>query len=567
MKQVEFMRVLCLLIFIAFSCSSPLEKKKAFGGKLYGGEFTYYSQERTNLFFPFYATSGYDQRILSQIFEPLFKTNEQGLLLNHLAKDYDEIADGKKIRITLRNGVYFQQDVCFDGVDNKLTAEDVKFSLDFACSGNKRNSLSKIFKNKIVGAEEFNEKTKNKFDPTGVSGIRVINDSVVEVLLKMKYSNFQMLLAHPSLTILSKKAYDFYGPAIVNHPIGTGAFQLKSSTKLRTQLARNPNYWQKDEFGNQLPFLEKINIVYTNSIKEEYHSFSKGKADIIFELPVEELATAFGTLTDAQNGKNLLHRFVLRKGVKINYISFDCSSYPFNNSTVRKAICLAIDRRKICLEDLNGEGNYNLHGFVPESNYYKPASDNLVPFDPIQARELLKKAGFDQKNKFPKMRFYLNARKGSIDDKWAKAVAKQLKENLAIELDLVYCSLNKKHQAIASKEAKIWKSTWMPDYPDADSYLSIFYGNKTNRANEGSNFNNFNSALFDNLYKKSEQATTGQERKKIQHQLDKILIDEAAVVPVFSDDLYVIVNLRVRNFNINNTGIIDFSRIYIKEVF
>jgi hypothetical protein len=43
-------------------------------------------------------------------------------------------------------------------------------------------------------------------------------------------------------------------------------------------------------------------------------------------------------------------------------------------------------------------------------------------------------------------------------------------------------------------------------------------------------------------------------------------MEQAAIAPIFSEDLFVIVNLRVRDFEINNSGFIDFSRVYIKEI-
>ena len=127
--------------------------------------------------------------------------------------------------------------------------------------------------------------------------------------------------------------------------------------------------------------------------------------------------------------------------------------------------------------------------------------------------------------------------------------------------------MDQKHKAIMSRNAKIWKSAWVPDYPDADAYFRIFYGNKTSRANEESNYNNFNNKNFDSIYRQSEWTRGLKKRRELQNELDKILIENGAIVPIFSEDLFVVVNLKVREFNISNSGIIDFSRIYIKEVF
>jgi ABC-type transport system substrate-binding protein len=63
-----------------------------------------------------------------------------------------------------------------------------------------------------------------------------------------------------------------------------------------------------------------------------------------------------------------------------------------------------------------------------------------------------------------------------------------------------------------------------------------------------------------------ERTKEPKKRLELQNKLDSILIESGAMVPIFSEDLFVIVNLRVRDFQINDSGIIDFSRIYIKEV-
>jgi peptide/nickel transport system substrate-binding protein len=216
---------------------------------------------------------------------------------------------------------------------------------------------------------------------------------------------------------------------------------------------------------------------------------------------------------------------------------------------------------------MNGEGNYAINGFVPKSNYYQPNDSDLLKYDRLSAIKLMREAGFDLQNPFPRLTLFINAQKGGLSDKWSKEIVKQLKENINVDLDLKYCSLDQKHKAILTRKAKIWKSAWFPDYPDAEAYFRVFYGNKTAIASEESNYNNFNNLFFDSIYIQAGRTKNMKKRRKLQNMLDQILIENAAVVPIFSEDLFVIVNLRVRDFQINNSGIIDFSRIYIKEVF
>lgn len=553
-------------LFLLSSCKEKLEDKVAFGGKKYGGVFTYFTPEKTDVFFPLYSPTIYNQRVLSQIFEPLLNLDEKGNIVPNLAKKIKTSNDGRTITISLRNDVYFHKEKSFSG-DLKMTAEDVKFSLSFACSRNKWNSFGALIRDKIKGGHTFYIHSRSRIPEDGVSGIKVINDTTIQLSLTDNYPHFQKLLTHPSLVIFSKNAYLNFKNDLVYHPIGTGPFMLKSSDNNQIILQRNAEYWKKDRYGNQLPFLAEIRILNTLGIRSEYLSFSKKEADILFQLPVDELDYTFGSLTDAQKGKNLLHRVILKKGNKINYLSFDCTSYPFNNVLVRRAFSLAIDRKRICLNALSGEGNYKINGFVPRNNYYRPNENELLAFDPIAAKNLMKDAGYDLNNPFPKLTFYINAQKGGATDKWSREIVKQLKENIGVELEVKYCSLDEKHKAILSKKAKVWKSAWIPDYRDAEAYFRVFYGNTGKLANEENYYNNFNDKSFDSIFLQSERTINNYKRIELQNQLDKILIEKGAVVPIFSEDLFVIVNLRVRDFNISTSGLIDFSKIYIKEVF
>lgn len=554
------------IVILLFSCKEKLEDKVALGGKKYGGVFSYFTPEKTDVFFPLYSPTVYNQRILTQIFEPLFILDEKGTIVPNLAKGIETSKNGKIITIQLRDDIYFHENACFSG-DQKMTAEDVKFSLDFACSGNRWNSMGGLLRDKIIGGKDYYRKTLNNKLSKGVEGIKIINDATICIELTNVFSDFKKILAHPCISVFSQKAFAYYKSEFIKNPVGTGPFTLGSCTKTKVVLERNPAYWKKDNFGNQLPFLKEIHIKNGKGLKAEYKAFSKKETDIIFELPVNQLDYTFGSLAEAQKGKNLLHRVIVKKGSKINYLSFDCSSYPFNNLNVRKAFSLAIDRKKICLDAMNGEGDFSINGFIPRNSYYEPNEMELLKYDPIMARKLLVSEGFNEKDKFPKLTVYINAQKGGLTDNWSREIVSQIRQNLGVELEIKYCSLAEKYRAILSKKVKIWKSGWVPDYPDADAYLSQFYGNVIKKPKKENAYNTFNSLIFDSLYEHSQFEKDIIERKRLQKKCDKILVEQAAVVPLFSEDLFVVVNLSVRDFYINTSGIINFSSIYIKEVF
>ena len=382
------------------------------------------------------------------------------------------------------------------------------------------------------------------------------------IKLTNSYTSFLNILTHPNLTVFSKSAYDYYEVEILKHAVGTGCFYLGEATENGVSLLRNNNYWKKDEFGNQLPFLDEIKVVYSKNEREQYNAFGNKKADVLFELPLENLDDAFGSLSSAKNGGNLLHKIIYKKGSKINYLAFDCQSIPFNNEKVRRAFSLAIDKKFICNEVLNGDGRPAEFGFVPESNFYTPDKSEGVEYNPELAKKLFYESGYTPNNPFPKLDLFISNAKGSLVDNWCRALVEQLNTNLGVELRVVNCSLKEKNKFIANKQAKIWRAGWAADYSDADSFLELF----CSQNNSENNQTRFFDKNYDRLFLASQITTSQEERNKLQQKIDKLIIKTPIVIPVFSEDVFVVINLRVRDFEFNELGLIDFSKIYLHEI-
>ena len=551
--------------FILYACTEKLEDKIAKGGKKYGGEISFVETEKASSFFPLYSYGLHDQRLLSNLFEPLLKEDPKtNLIVPNLAKKISVQNDGKIIELVIRNDVFFHIDSYNDFEQKKMTVEDVKFSLEFACSGNKLNQLGHVLTKKIVGSEWFQSVSKNSFPSRGVSGIKIKNDSTIVIQLTDTYNNFTSLLSHPSIVIFSKEAFLHYKNKSVNHPVGTGPFKLQSVDENQVILVRNSKYWKYDNHGNQLPFLEKIRILKPNLAKNEQLLFSKGKTDILLELPVDRLNFAFGTLKEAKNGHNLLHRILYRKGIKVNYLAFDCTTKPFNDERVRLAFYHAINREDLWLNILNGDGNIASKGFIPRSNLYSDDKVKPLEFNVKKARDYLISAGYSNQQSFPKLTLYISAKKGGVTSSYYQELVRQLNENLGIKLELKYTDFTTRNKLIEQRKIKLWKTGWVADYPDSESYLGVFYNGYKGKNNRTWNLNSFQDEKFDSLFYKSILTKSKLKKMELQNKCDQILIDKAAVVPLYTEDIFIVVNIRARDIEVTSSGIIDFSKTYIK---
>jgi len=132
-------------------------------------------------------------------------------------------------------------------------------------------------------------------------------------------------------------------------------------------------------------------------------------------------------------------------------------------------------------------------------------------------------------------------------------------------LKIKLCTIDERNEAIANGTAKIWRSGWVADYPDAENFLSIFYSGNISDNNGAVNSFRFNNAEYDALFEKALRELNTEKRNALLVKCDQMIVDQAPVMPVLTDDFIIMVNARVRDFKTNSMESLDFSEIYIKE--
>jgi peptide/nickel transport system substrate-binding protein len=536
------------------------------GGKNYGGEFKFSCPERITNLFPLGVQDAYSQRITGQIFETLLKLDMQSMEVQPgLAESYEVNADATIFTFKIRKGVFFHEDACFGGVKRALDIKDVKYSLDFACSGIKENKFGQQLLNRVKGANTYRQKTKNKIDEEGVAGIKIIDQQTLQIELEESFVGFDKILTMTNLSIFPKEAYETYGSQIASHPIGTGPFKLDKMDNNGISLSKNNHYWRKDEFGNQLPFLDKVTMSYVKDKKSELQAFSKQFIDIVFDIPGDQIEYLLGSLKDAQNGKNVKHQVESKSSYSTNYIGFNCASPEFSNPEIRKAFNYAINRRAIIDEWMNGDGYPASFGFVPSIADFSNAHIKDVIHDDEKARQLLKQNGFPEGDGFPVLDFYVNATGGSITHNMCLGIVGELKKVLGVTLNIKLCTLQELEQAISNGSAKIWRSGWVADYPDAESFLNLFYWDEVSIKSSYANNFNFKNALFNSTLIEAQKEFDINKRNLLYEKCCQIIVDESPVIPIVNDDFIVMVNKRIRDFKTNEMELVDFSSIFIKD--
>lgn len=550
-----------ILFFASCSRNSTPEQIQALGGKNYGGTFRFMSLEKVSALFPMHSMDIYSQRINTHIYESLFRESDDNqLVAPHLIESYSKSANGLVFTFNLKKGVKFHEDPCFKDKTRELTAKDVAFVLQFACSKSELNHLSHLLVSKIVGSEEYyNNKNKT------ITGIRIFDSYKFSITLTQPFTNFEKLLSHPSLGIFPEEALKKYGNSILTHPVGTGPFVLDKITENGISLKRNNNYWRKDKFGNSLPFLAHIEMKYGKDKNSELKAFQNNEIDIILNVPAENVTNLFGSLNEAQKGKNQKHKVYSRKSSRINYLAFSTKRKPFNDNLVRKAFLYAIDVSQVTNDVLMGEGIPARRGFIPEINGYESDSSFLIEFNQQKAKSLLAQAGYPLGNGFPPLTLWVNTLSGTSTNLWTKNIAEQLKKNLNIDVKIKLCSFNERQEAIKKGEAVFWKTGWIADYPDPESFVSVFYQKYSQINSSWGNISCLNKD-FDNTYISYLLEKNQAKRNQFLNKCNQYIMDEAIILPVYFEDLFMVYNLKIRDFTVNSIETMDLSSVYLKEL-
>lgn len=556
-----------IALFLITSCSnnSETENIDAVGGKMYGGELKFMSSEKVQSLAPYETIDVFSARVVSQIYEPLFKANLETMEVEPaIAESFSVNGSATEYTIKIKKGIKFHENDCFSGGTREVNANDVKFMFDVACSGLEGNQVNYLLTSYIKGAQDYMNKTSEKLLEEGVPGVKVVDNNTIKISLENPFTGLDKVLSHSGLSIFPKEAYEKYGSDFSNHPVGTGPFALESMNDDKLIMKRNPNYWKKDNFGNQLPFLDKISMTFSKNKKSELLAFRKKEIDMVLEIPVEEIEHILGSLQDAIDGLNVKHKVENESSLSMAYLAFACQSEEFKDPNVRKAFNYAINRQAIVDEYLEGEGYPALNGFVPPMETYPNKKVKGFEYNPELAKELLAKAGYGKGKKFPKLSVYVNAKEGTSIHKMVQGIVHQLNKNLNINLNIKLCTIKERNEAINNGKAKIWRTGWIADYPDAENFLSMFYSGHIHGLSMLNGFK-FKNAEFDKLYLQALRELNPDKRNDILTKCDQIIVDQSPVMPILTDDFIVMVNARVRDFKTNSMETLDFTKVFIKE--
>ncbi len=475
--------------------------------------------------------------VTNQLFNGLVQLDDKLDVQPDIASSWGIEEEGKRYVFNLRTDVTFHKHAVFGKDSTRLvTAHDFVYS------------FQRLLDTKVA--------SPGKWVLENVAHFKAENDSTFTIELKQAFPPFLSLLSMKYCSVVPHEVVKYYGNKFRENPIGTGPFQFKlwvENTKL--VFRKNPNYYEKDTNGVQLPYMEAVSITFLPDKQSEFLQFVQGNLDFLNSIDAsykDELLTPQGTLIPRYK-----ERIKMLTGPYLNTeylgVYLDTDDKDLQSVALRKAINYGFDREKMILYLRNGIGTPAVNGFIPKGLPSFSAMEGYS-YQPEKAEKIIEEYIKTSGNENPSITISTNSQYLDL----CEFIQRELKKiGLEVVIDVMPPSTLR--QKKVKGDLSIFRGSWVADYPDAENYLFIFYSK--NFSPNGPNYVHYANDLFDRLYETSIKEVDEGKRHKLYQKMDSLLMSTAPVIPLYYDEVVRFTQKNVVGLGVNPTNLLTLKRV------
>ncbi len=556
MKHYNIIYHILFATILFYSCNDKQEveevRSEKSGGELIQSKIISYPKT----FDPRKIEMDTEMATYTAVYQSLVKINPNSLEVEPaIAKSWEVKDNCKSYIFTIRDDVFFHDHAIFEnGKGRKLTVEDVKFCFDRIADTIKPNPAYDLIKDKLVGMKSYHEQLLLGNNVVNeVSGVKIIGKDKIKIDLVKPYCSFIEFISRINFAIYPKEVIQ-NGTFNDNLLVGTGPFMFDDVDSSKLTFKRNSNYYIKDAKGYTLPYLDKVSFLYgskVNGFSKKLNFFKANKIDIIDKVKGRHIDALMDSLSPDEYNYEAIEIFATRM------LAFKQDSTSIcRNKKLRKAIAKALDRELIVDSMINGENWYADYGMNISYCFYK---DSIVSeeYDLNKARQYLTQSGY---TKTDTLSFLLMNR-----DKLGLGLVNLLRKNLGLTIHVdTINDVSLFYENIYKGNYDLVINAWLLDFLSPESSLMAFYGkkSKTEEDYNTKNFMRFSNQKFDQYFEKALNEEDEVNRNKFFYEAEKIVMDEAACVPLYYFEYSSVISSRVKDYYLNSLGLVDYEYIY-----
>jgi peptide/nickel transport system substrate-binding protein len=465
------------------------------------------------------------QYVLGLLYDRLVYIDQTGRPRPWLAESWTVGKDGKEVTFVIRKGVTFT-----DGTP--LDAEAVRYSLDRYLKLSKRNA-----------------------DLGPVQKIEAVGNSV-RLTYERPFAALFTALDFSYLGIVSKTAVEKSGEEFGRKPVGSGPYTLKEWKAGSSLLfARNPGYknFRGDIENKGAPYPDEWQISIVKEEGTRMAALETGQLHMSW-APFEEVPRI-----EKDPRLQIIRR---PKGVSYIFLEFNTKKPPFDKLALRKAIAYSVDSKEIL------DASY-LYGTVIQA----PMPLGVPGFsaevgrqygyrrDEAKAAALFKEAGFTK------------GADGKLRDAAGKPVKITLTTWVAPQISRAAQVIQAQLQA-AGVECELTQTdagAFLAKLPEGKHDFDLMRmtfpdpNGLTRLVKSPGRWNHYSNPKLDPLLDQADATMDPDRRMALLQEVQKLVLEDAAIIPLFSDDFMIAARREVQGFKYDGTGTPMYYDVWLKR--
>ncbi len=492
---------------------------------------TFCSEGNPDHLSPIFNTNSTSFDVTGQIYDNLVTFHPASTELEPaLATRWTVSSDGLEYVFSLRRGVKWQSNAWFTPTRD-FTADDVLFTFE-------RQWKPEHPFYKVTGSYHpyFNDMGMSDI----LKSVEKVDDYTVKFKLHQSVTPFVANLAMRWAGIQSAEYAAMMlkvgtPERVDTAPLGTGPFQFQSFQKDRQVVFDAfDGHWAGRAKLDQLIFSIQPDAA------DRWTKLKNGECHIMaYPRPAD--------LPHIRANANIVLK--TQTGLNISYLAYNLRKKPFDDIRVRRALTMAIDRRKILRLAYQ-------HTAVPATNpippiqwaYNRHVEDDV--FDPEAAQRLLAEAGYP--HGFKTELWVMSVQRAYFPD--PLAVAKLIQRDLAeigVKVTLKSPDWQDYRRGMQAGDHEMGLLGWTGDNGDPDNFLNTLLGCSSL---DGSNVAKFCDPRYDVLVKKARAVTNRDERVRLYEQAQVIFKEQTPWMTLAHTIQYKAMRREVLGFEVSPLG-------------
>ena len=438
-----------------------------------------------------------------------------------VAKSWEISGDGLTYTFYLQDNVKFHN-------GRKLVANDFKVGWARYLTPEVQSNVGPDYLGAIVGAQDVIDS-----NTTDLAGVEAVDNYTLKVTLSEPDPGFLMRLATTPTWVVPAESVVEGKPEWVDKPVGAGPFKF-------VEWKRNERIVLEafDDFFLGRPQIDRIEYYIVPDATTEVAMYEGGELDIA-AVPHSEL----DRLQADPDLSEELHYWVRARMIAL-IMNYDLVP-EFGDLRVRQALAHTINRQQLA-EVVMRNAVMAAEGLVPPGIPSYDPNLKGAEYDPEKAQQLLAEAGYPEGAGFPSLG--ISAYGENIGA--SEAVAAMLNTNLGIDIVVNQMERGEMVSAMWAKdELPLLMKGWTADFPSAEVWLHQWL-----RCGVESNFANYCNPEYDEIVDQAMATSDPQEQTRLWSQVERIAMDDMAMIPLMYNRYIYLVKPYVQNFRCNFGG-------------